>query len=113
MRVVAIIQARVGSTRLPGKVLSDIAGRTMLARVVRRTMRCTLIDEVIVATTTQSADDDVVRECTKLGVVYFRGGEADVLDRYYRAAKKVRAEKIRRGAEESAGSSPREQRDRH
>ena len=66
----------------------------MLARVVRRTMRCTLIDEVMVATTTQSADDDVVRECTKLGVVYFRGGEADVLDRYYRAAKKVRAESV-------------------
>jgi spore coat polysaccharide biosynthesis protein SpsF len=94
MRVVAIIQARMGSTRLPGKVLKDIGGRTMLARVVRRTQRSTLLDEVVVATTVKSDDDAIVAECTRLGVPVFRGEEDDVLDRYYRAAQAHRAQAI-------------------
>jgi len=94
VRVVAIIQARMGSTRLPGKVLKDLAGETVLARVVKRTRRATLLDEVVVATTTQPADDVIVRECEQLGVAYFRGDEADVLDRYYRAAQRFAADAV-------------------
>ncbi len=94
MKVVAIIQARMGSTRLPGKVLKDLGGETVLARVVKRTRRATLLDEVVVATSILSADDAIVRECEDLKVACFRGDELDVLDRYYRAAQKFAAEAI-------------------
>lgn len=94
MRVVAIIQARTGSMRLPGKVLQDIAGRTMLARVIQRSQRATMLDEVVVATTACSDDDAVVAECQRLGVRWFRGNECDVLDRYYLAAEACRAEVV-------------------
>jgi spore coat polysaccharide biosynthesis protein SpsF len=94
VKVVAIIQARMGSTRLPGKVLKDLCGETVLARVVKRTRRAKLLDEVVVATTVQSADELIVRECERLGVACFRGDEADVLDRYYRAAQEFSADAI-------------------
>lgn len=92
MRVVAIIQARMGSTRLPGKVLEDLGGRSMLARVVRRTRRASTLDEVVVATSTATQDDPIVTECRRLGIGWFRGSEADVLDRYFGAAETYRAE---------------------
>ncbi len=94
MRVVAIIQARTGSTRLPGKVLHDLAGRSMLARVIRRTQRAALVNEVVVATTTSTEDDPVISECHGLGVCWFRGNEHDVLDRYYLAAEAHRADLV-------------------
>jgi spore coat polysaccharide biosynthesis protein SpsF len=87
MTTVAIVQARMGSTRLPGKVLQDIAGRTMLARVVERASRCRSVDAVVVATTTGAEDDAIVETCRSLGVAVVRGSREDVLDRYYRAAK--------------------------
>lgn len=87
MKVLAIIQARMGSSRLPGKVLLDLGGRTMLARVVRRAGRTRLIDEVLVATTVAPGDDPIVQECDRLSVPCFRGDEDDVLDRYHRAAE--------------------------
>lgn len=86
MRTVVIVQARMGSTRLPGKTLRPIAGKSMLAHVVDRVKRAENMDEVVVATTTKPADDAIVAECTKLGVRYFRGSEDDVLDRYYQTA---------------------------
>lgn len=86
MRVVAIIQARMGSTRLPGKVLLDLAGEPTLARVVNRTLRAQTLDEVVVATTVQPADDAIARLCAERGWRCFRGSENDVLDRYYHAA---------------------------
>ena len=61
MKIVAIIQARVGSTRLSGKVLEDIAGQPMLARVVNRTRRAKTLNAAVVATTIQSADNAIVR----------------------------------------------------
>lgn len=94
MNLVAIIQARMGSTRLPGKALRDICGRTMLARVVRRAGRSRLVDEVAVATTTEPEDIAIVDECRSLGVRYFRGSEQDVLDRYYRAAREFSADTV-------------------
>jgi spore coat polysaccharide biosynthesis protein SpsF len=94
MRVVAIIQARMGSTRLPGKVLKDLGGETVLARVVKRTRRASLLDEVVVATSALPVDDAIARECEALQVACFRGDERDVLDRYYRAAMKFAAETI-------------------
>ena len=94
VRVVAIIQARMGSTRLPGKVMKDIGGETMLARVVWRARRAKLLDEVVVATTSKSVDAPIVSECSKLSAPIFRGDEQDVLDRYYRSAQANRAEAV-------------------
>jgi spore coat polysaccharide biosynthesis protein SpsF len=94
MKVVAIIQARMGSTRLPGKVLKNLCGQSVLARVVNRTRRARLLNEVVVATTDQPADDAVVRESGRLSIPCFRGNEADVLDRYYRAAQHCAAESV-------------------
>jgi spore coat polysaccharide biosynthesis protein SpsF len=84
----------MGSTRLPGKVLKDLAGQTVLARVVNRTRRAALLDEVVVATTQQPADDAIIKECERLQVACFRGEEADVLDRYDRAAKQFSADAV-------------------
>jgi spore coat polysaccharide biosynthesis protein SpsF len=86
MITVAIIQARIGSSRLPGKVLLDLAGEPMLARVVNRVRRAETIDEVVIATTTEQADDELAAVCTTRGWRFFRGSQDDVLDRYYQAA---------------------------
>jgi len=94
MKVVAIIQARMGSTRLPGKVLMDLAGEPMLARVVDRCRRAVTLHETVVATTTQPADEAIARLCTERGWPCFRGNENDVLDRYVQAAKAYSADVI-------------------
>lgn len=94
MKTVVIIQARTGSTRLPGKVLMEIAGQTMLAHVVQRTQRARLIDGLVIATSNLTADDAIVEECGRLGAAVFRGEERDVLGRYYGAAMAARADLI-------------------
>jgi spore coat polysaccharide biosynthesis protein SpsF len=94
MKTVAIVQARMGSTRLPGKVLQDLAGEPMLARVVNRTCRAKTLQEVVIATTTNTVDDVIVKLCEARSWSWFRGSEEDVLDRYYRAAKKYQADFI-------------------
>ncbi len=94
MRIVAIIQARMGSTRLPGKVLKDLGGKTVLARVVSRVRRFRFVNEVVVATSKDPADDLIMKECQRLGTRAFRGGEQDVLDRYYGAAREAQAEVV-------------------
>lgn len=86
MKVTAVIQARMGSTRLPGKVLMDLGGKTVLARVVDRLRRATLVNEILVATTDSIADDAIIQECRRIDAASFRGSEDDVLDRYYQAA---------------------------
>ncbi len=91
MKTVAIIQARIGSTRLPGKVLRDLGGTTVLHRVVDRVRRFTLVDDVLVATSDQAADDSIVNECRRIDVAWFRGSEEDVLDRFIGAAQSVDA----------------------
>lgn len=87
MRIAAIVQARMGSSRLPGKVLADIAGHTMLSRVINRLQASDLIDEVMVATTGHPQDNAIVEECNRCSVPVTRGDENDVLDRYFKAAK--------------------------
>jgi spore coat polysaccharide biosynthesis protein SpsF len=94
LKIVAIIQARMGSTRLPGKVLLDLEGETVLARVVHRVQRASLINEVLVATTDGPADDVIVQECRRVSVPVFRGDEKDVLDRYFRAAQLTKADVV-------------------
>jgi spore coat polysaccharide biosynthesis protein SpsF len=94
LKVVAIVQARMGSTRLPGKVLKDLEGETMLARVVQRLSRSRLIDEVLIATTDRAADNAIVEECRRCSVQVFRGDEDDVLDRYFHAAQLTKAEVV-------------------
>jgi len=94
LKVTAIIQARIGSSRLPGKVLAEIDGDPMLWHVVRRTRAAETLDEVVVATTTEPADDGIVAVCRERGVAYFRGSEEDVLDRYYQAARLHHAQAI-------------------
>jgi len=84
-RIVAIIQARTGATRLPNKVLSDICGKTMLERVVNRVAR-SKVDTVVVATSRNSMDDAIAGICQIKGWACFRGDEEDVLDRFYWAA---------------------------
>jgi glutamate-1-semialdehyde aminotransferase/spore coat polysaccharide biosynthesis protein SpsF (cytidylyltransferase family) len=92
--IVALIQARMGSSRFPGKVLEDLAGRPMLWHVVNRVRRATRVDKVVVATTDRAIDDPVARFCEREGVAFFRGSEADVLDRFYQAAKAHRADVV-------------------
>jgi len=84
----------MGSTRLPGKVLMNLAGETVLARVVNRLRLCRAIPEILVAATDLPADDAIVAECRKCGVQVARGDQDDVLDRYYRAAQLTKAEII-------------------
>lgn len=84
--VVIVVQARLGSTRLPAKVLKDLGGKPLLARMLERLQRVRTRSRVIVATTTDPADDPIVTLCDRLGVEVFRGHPTDLLDRHYRAA---------------------------
>ncbi len=81
MKIVASIQARLGSTRLPGKVLKEINGKPILYWHIDRIKNSRLIDDIIVATTTNPKDDKIVEFCKKYNFKYFRGSENDVLDR--------------------------------
>lgn len=85
MRVIVVIQARMGSTRLPGKVLEDLGGLPVLAWVVRACRAAALVDEVVVATSALEGDDPVADAARSLGVPVVRGSEDDVLSRYVRA----------------------------
>ena len=84
--LVAFVQARFASRRLPGKVLADIAGRPMLWHVVEAARRSALIDQVVVLTSDSPADDALADFCSAEGFPFFRGDEKDVLDRFYRAS---------------------------
>jgi glutamate-1-semialdehyde 2,1-aminomutase/spore coat polysaccharide biosynthesis protein SpsF len=85
--MVAIVQARMGSSRLPGKSLADICGRPMLWHVVHRVQQARLINKTVVATTEECFDDPIALLCQQEGFPCFRGSEDDVLDRFYRAAR--------------------------
>jgi spore coat polysaccharide biosynthesis protein SpsF len=86
-RVVAVLQARMTSTRLPGKVLAPILGRPMLARQIERVRRSLLIDDLVVATSETASDDPVFDLCAELAVACVRGSLTDVLGRFHGAVK--------------------------
>ncbi len=94
MKTVVILQARIGSTRLPGKVLLDLEGRPMLAHVVERIRRARNVQQVVVATTTSKSDDVLEQFCRAQDIAFFRGSEPDVLDRYYQTAKAFAADTV-------------------
>jgi len=93
-RAVAIIQGRMSSSRLPGKILADIAGQPMLRRVFTRSARSQTLDHVVFATTTDASDDPVAEYCEFSGIPFTRGSLYDVLDRYYQAASRARADVV-------------------
>lgn len=94
MKVAAIIQARMGSTRLPGKVLKKVMGKSLLELQLERVKRAESIDEIIIATTDKVEDEPIVDLCKKLSISHFRGSENDVLSRYYYAAKESHVDVI-------------------
>jgi spore coat polysaccharide biosynthesis protein SpsF len=93
-RVVAIIQGRMGSSRLPGKILADIAGQPMLQRVFIRTSRSASVSQTIFATTIDPSDDPVAEYCDFSEIPFTRGSLYDVLDRYYQTAKQAKADVV-------------------
>ena len=93
-RTVAILQARMSSSRLPGKVLLEAGGRIILERMVERVRRSQMLDEVVVATTVDPSDDVLAEYCQSHGIEFTRGSLNDVLDRYYQAALQYRAQII-------------------
>lgn len=94
MKYVAMIQARCGSTRLPNKVLKDLAGKTDLQWVIERVKRSKFVDEVMVVTSIKKNNLPLIRLCTEMNIRVFAGSEDDVLDRYYQAAKLLQPEYI-------------------
>lgn len=93
-RIIAIIQARMSSSRLPGKVLMDIAGKPLLQHMLERVRKAKSVDDIILATTTDPSDDTLVQFCKTQNFLYFRGSLHDVLDRFYQAAQAFQAEVI-------------------
>lgn len=94
MKVIGIVQARMGSTRLPGKVMMKIKGEAVLFFVIERVKQSKLIDQIVIATTTNKQDDVIVKEAKRLKVDCFRGSEEDVLSRYYNAAQNYNADVV-------------------
>lgn len=90
----AIIQARMGSSRLPNKVLLNLGGRSVLENVINRVKNSSLVDEVIVATTIEKQDIEIVKLCSNNNIRVFCGSENDVLDRYYQAAKLIQPQNV-------------------
>ena len=86
MKTVCIVQARMGSTRLPGKILMPMNGKSILRHVVERIIGAKSIDEIVVATTSNAEDEATAMECKAIGVRCYRGSDWDVLDRFYNAA---------------------------
>lgn len=96
MNIIAIIQARMGSSRLPGKALKELIGEPMLVHIHNRVSRCNLINDIVIATTDLKKDDVIVELCQKNDWLFYRGSENDVLDRYYQAAKAFQGDIITR-----------------
>jgi len=90
--IVAIIQARTGSTRLPGKVLKRICDKPILELLIERIKESKLVNGIVIATTDKKNDDPIVELAGRLGVNYYRGSEDDVMGRFYEAAKKFNAD---------------------
>ena len=94
MRVAAIIQARMSSSRFPGKVLTPLAGKPLIWHIVHRLRHCKNVDTIVMAVTTNDTDDPLVEFANKEGIKVVRGSEDNVLERYYLAAKIINADVI-------------------
>ena len=94
MKTIAIVQARVGSTRLPGKVLKEINGKPLIEILFHRLSNSQKIDKIILATSTNSENDLLASMIEKLGYEVFRGREDDVLGRYFEAANKYQSKSV-------------------
>lgn len=94
MKVVAIVQARTGSTRLPDKVMFNIEGKPILQHILDFLKHCKLVDQIVVATTILTEDDKIEKLVKNMGIHCFRGSPDDVLKRYYECAQKFNAELI-------------------
>jgi spore coat polysaccharide biosynthesis protein SpsF len=94
MTVDAIIQARCGSTRLPGKIFMGLGGETLLGHIVRRVAKASCVDRIIIATTTEDADNLIELWCKERSILCYRGDTENVLDRYYHAAKYFQSQHI-------------------
>ena len=82
-----VVQAHMGSTRLPNKMMKNLFGKSVLAHIIERLKRSNTADKLIIATSDLSADDILVEECKKYNVDFYRGSDSDVLERFYQAAK--------------------------
>jgi spore coat polysaccharide biosynthesis protein SpsF len=89
-----VIQARMGSTRLPGKSMMDLAGQPLISRLIERVRRCERLDEIVLATTRKAQDDVLEKVGRDYGVAVFRGEENDLVDRYYQVAMAFEADVI-------------------
>ena len=105
-KTVALVQARMGSTRLFGKVLMDFTGRSMLAYLTERISRASSLDSVVVATTTNLFDNAIIEECERRSITNFRGSETDVLSRYVSAARACEADIIVRVTADNPFTDP-------
>ena len=106
MHTVAVIQARMGSTRLPGKVMLPLAGEHVITHDVRRLQAATAVDEVVVATSREGADDILTRYAERAGASVFRGSEPDVLGRMHAAASEHGADAVIRATGDDPLVSP-------
>jgi len=94
MKLVAVIQARTGSTRLPNKVMLPLQGKSILERMLERVLAASALDEVVVATTTSPADEPIRALCRRMGIAAYSGHATDLLDRHYRAGRERGAEAV-------------------
>lgn len=94
MKIVIINQARMTSTRLPGKVLKQVLGKSLLEYQIERLQRVKLADEIVIATTTNDTDQAIIDLCDCLSIPYYRGSEDDVLARYHGAAISYQADVV-------------------
>jgi len=107
-RIVLIMQARMGSTRLPGKSLLPLAGQPLVGRAIERVKRCQRLHEIVMATTQKPDDDPLAALGRAYGVAVFRGAENDLVGRYYQAAVAHRADVIVRIPADNPVPEPRE-----
>lgn len=93
-KIVIVIQARIGSSRLPGKVMLPVLGKTLLARMVERVQMSRHKFTIVIATSDESADDVIAAEATRIGVAVYRGSQNNLLDRHYRASRELDADVV-------------------
>lgn len=94
MKVIAIVQARMGSTRLPGKVLKKVNGKPLLEYQIERIRRSKKIDQLVISTSRKELDDPIIDLCRELKVDTFRGSEIDVLGRFYETCEHYKTDVV-------------------